>query len=86
MHFSEIILLQFGKERHKLLCILKLFTNIFDQFSFWISITLVGICFYRIFNKPRKNTFELVARSLITRDVVSDDSLTVYSLPFLSTF
>ena len=27
-HFSEIIKLQFGKERHTLLCILKLFTNI----------------------------------------------------------
>ena len=27
MHFSEIIKLQFGKERHTLLCILKLFTN-----------------------------------------------------------
>ena len=30
MHFSEIIKLQFGKERHALLCILKLFTNIVD--------------------------------------------------------
>ena len=29
-HFSEIIKLQFGKERHTLLCILKLFTNIVD--------------------------------------------------------
>ena len=29
-HFSEIIKLQFGKEHHKLLCILKLFTNIVD--------------------------------------------------------
>ena len=28
MHFSEIIKLQFEKERHTLLCILKLFTNI----------------------------------------------------------
>ena len=86
MHFSEMILLQFAKERHKLLCILKLFTNVIDQFSFWILITLVGICFYRIFNKPRKNTFELVATSLIARDVVADDSLAVSSLPFLSTF
>ena len=32
MHFSEIIKLQFGKERHTLLCILKLFTNIVDKF------------------------------------------------------
>ena len=30
-HFSEIITLEFGKERHTLLCILiKLFTNIVD--------------------------------------------------------
>ena len=27
-HFSEIIKLEFGKERHTLLCILKIFTNI----------------------------------------------------------
>ena len=30
MHFSEIFRLQFGKEYHTLLCILKLFTNIVD--------------------------------------------------------
>ena len=30
MHFSEIIKLQFAKERHTLLCILKLFINIVD--------------------------------------------------------
>ena len=30
MYFSEIIKLQFGKERHTLLCISKLFTNILD--------------------------------------------------------
>ena len=29
-HFSEIFKLQFGKERHTLLCILKHFTNIVD--------------------------------------------------------
>ena len=29
-HFSEISKLQFGKERHTLLCILKFFTNIVD--------------------------------------------------------
>ena len=29
-HFSEIIKLEFGKELHTLLCILKLFTNIVD--------------------------------------------------------
>ena len=33
MHFSEIIKVQFGKERHTLLCILKLFTNIVDELS-----------------------------------------------------
>ena len=73
MHFSQIINLQFGKECHTLLCILKLFTNIVDylrkmrgypQFSFWISITLVKICFSRIFSKPRKNTFESVGTVL----------------------
>ena len=30
MYFSEIIKLQFGKECHTLLCILKLLTNIVD--------------------------------------------------------
>ena len=29
-HFSEIIKLEFGKERHTLLCIVELFTNIVD--------------------------------------------------------
>ena len=32
----------------------------YSQVSFWILITLVEICFSRIFMKPRKNTFELV--------------------------
>ena len=36
----------------------------YPQFSFWISITLVQICFSRIFRKPRKNTFELVGTVL----------------------
>ena len=31
MHFSEITKLQFEKERHTLLCILKLFTNIIHE-------------------------------------------------------
>ena len=31
----------------------------YPQFSFWISITLVQICFSRTFSKPRKKTFEL---------------------------
>ena len=33
MHFSEITKLQFEKERHALLCILKLFTNIIHELS-----------------------------------------------------
>ena len=33
MHFSEIIKLQFEKERHTLLCILKLLTNIIHELS-----------------------------------------------------
>ena len=33
MHFSEIIKLQFDKECHTLLCILKLFTNIIHELS-----------------------------------------------------
>ena len=33
MHFSEIIKLQFEKERHTFLCFLKLFTNIIHQLS-----------------------------------------------------
>ena len=33
MHFSEILKLQFEKERHTLLCILKLFTNIIHEIS-----------------------------------------------------
>ena len=36
----------------------------YPQFSFWISTTLVNICFSRIFSKPRKNTFELVGTVL----------------------
>ena len=36
----------------------------YPQFSFWISITLVRICFFRIFSKTCKNTFELVGTVL----------------------
>ena len=51
MHFGGIMKLQFEKECHTFLCILKLFTNIihelkmrgYPKFSFWISITLVKI-------------------------------------------
>ena len=75
-HFSEIIikLLQFGKEHHTLLCILNFLQILliiyllkmrgYPQFSFWISITLVKICFSLIVSKPRKNTFELVGTVL----------------------
>ena len=55
-HFSEIIKLQFGKDRHPMLCILKLFTK--------IAITLVKIGFSHIFSEPRKNTFEFVGTVL----------------------
>ena len=33
MHFLKIIKLRFEKERHTLLCILKLFTNIIHELS-----------------------------------------------------
>ena len=33
MHFGEIIKFQFEKERHTLLCICKLFTNIIHELS-----------------------------------------------------
>ena len=36
----------------------------YPQFSFWISIKLVKICFSRIFSKTRKNIFELVGTAL----------------------
>ena len=31
----------------------------YPSFSFWISITLVKICFSRIYSKRRKNIFDL---------------------------
>ena len=67
MHFLEIIKLQFEKERHTLLCILKLFKDIIDelslknawlpQFYFWISIGLVKIYISCILTHRRKNIF-----------------------------
>ena len=68
MHLSEIIKLQFVKECHTLLCILKLFTNIIHElslknaglpplFSFWISITLVKIYISCIITHRGKNIF-----------------------------
>ena len=38
----------------------------YPQFS---SITLVKICFSRIFSKPRKNTFELVGTALKCKQI-----------------
>ena len=38
----------------------------YPQFSFWISITLVKICFSHVFSEPHKNTFELVGTVLNT--------------------
>ena len=65
MHFSDIIKLQFEKERHTLLCTLKLFTNIIHELSlknawtppifFWISITLVKIYISCIITLRDKN-------------------------------
>ena len=103
MHFSEIIKLQFGKERHILLCISKLFTNIVDKLSsknawlppisFWISRTLVKICFSRIFSKPRKNTLELVGTVLLKKGSADRVLATLrgdvnqhYDTSFLQTF
>ena len=43
----------------------------YPQFSFWISITLVKMCFSRIFSKLRKNTFELVGTVLKVFDSFS---------------
>ena len=67
MHFSEIIKLQFEKERHTLLCIFKLFTDIIHelslknawlpQFSFQISIGLVKIYVSCIITHRGKNIF-----------------------------
>ena len=67
MHFSEIIKIQFEKERHTLLCILKLFTDIIHalslknawlpQFSFWISRGLVKIYISCIITHRGKNIF-----------------------------
>ena len=74
MLFSEIIRLQFEKERHALLCIIKLFTNIIHQLFlknawfrpifFWISITLFKIYSSCMIIIRGKNTFELVGTVL----------------------
>ena len=36
----------------------------YPKFSFWLSITLVKIYFFRTFSKLRKNIFELVGTAL----------------------
>ena len=74
MHFSEIIKLQFEKERHTWLCMLKLFTNIVHELSlknawlppifFLISIALFQIYISRIIVNQGKNTFQLVGTVL----------------------
>ena len=74
MHFSEVIKLQFEKERHTLLCILTLLQILFmnyrgkmhgyPQFSFWISMKLVKIYISCIIINRGKNTFELVGTVL----------------------
>ena len=51
MHFSEIIKLQFEKERHTLLCILKLFTNIIHELS--LKNALLPPIFFLDFNNTR---------------------------------
>ena len=93
-------MLQFEKERHTLLCILKLLTNInyplslekggYPQFSFWISIALVKIYISYITINRGKNTFELVGtvlkRSLIQLNVIKRNATSnVTSLPQIQT-
>ena len=74
MHFEEISNLQFGKERHTLLCILKLFTNIICELSrenawlppiFFLDFneTCQDLHPFIIINRG-KNTFELVGTVL----------------------
>ena len=51
MHFSEIIESQFGKERHALFSILKLFTNIVELplKNAWLPSIFFWIRFSRVF-------------------------------------
>ena len=49
MHFQEIIKLQFEKERHTLLCILKLFTGIILELS--LKNALLPPSFFLDFNR-----------------------------------
>ena len=74
MHSLEITELQFEKERHLLLCILELYTNIVHKLSlknawlppifFWdFNNTWEDLRFLHNHN-PGKNTFELVGTVL----------------------
>ena len=45
MHFLEILKVQFEKERHTLLCILKLFTNIIHEFLFEKCVVIPNFLF-----------------------------------------
>ena len=65
MHFWEIIKFQFEKERHTLLCILKLFANIIHELSlknvwlppiFFLDFNIYVSC---MIISRGKNTFEL---------------------------
>ena len=51
MYFSEIIKLQFEKERHTLLCILMLFTNIIHELS--LKNAWLAPIFFLDFNNTR---------------------------------
>ena len=49
MHFLEIIKIQFEKERHTLLCILKLFTDIIHKLS--LKNAWLPLIFFLDFNR-----------------------------------
>ena len=49
MHFLEIIKIQFEKERHTLLCILKLFTDIIHELS--LKNAWLPLIFFLDFNR-----------------------------------
>ena len=55
----------------------------YPKFSFWISITLVKICFSRIFSKQRKNTFELVGTALKEQTIAAGNIQRQSSTPKL---
>ena len=74
-HFSEIIKLQIWKKMPYITLYFKAFYKIilinclrkmrgYPLISFWISVTLVNICFSCIFSKLCKNTFGLVGTVL----------------------